>query len=234
MICLISACTSSPNKENIDPYWKVDISFDAPSNWKTYNYANAFSISIPEYMRPTQTELIIDKDSLNNEEAKNPFGIAENKLNDEPLKPGEVKTMVFKPDRSLKEYDNYSRIYIEYHQGNNGDFLKRYDMPSLYDPDGILLCKQLIQQCLGTGVLLCVLERTWQPLNAGMVLDICYRRMGHSKDSGSTTVHIFVLKDFDKSIFMTISYSTKHKEAYKDLFNVVNTIKWTSPNIISQ
>lgn len=215
---LLFSCDKKHTKEDKNPYWKVDETFIAPPDWETYTYANAFSISIPPYMRPQSFELTglgaIDK----------------NTLTEESLSPGNIGTTSFKPDKSIPGYNNYSRIYIEYRQGNDGDFIKRHDVPDLYNETNIEQSRQLIKTCLGSGILLRVLDRTWLFTNAGCVFDICYRRAGHTKDSGSTTVHIFILNDYDKQIFMTVSYNTKYKEAYKDLFNIVNTIKWIAPN----
>lgn len=235
LFCLVCSCGNNSTKENDSPYWKIDMTFDAPSDWQIYNFANAFSIAIPEYMKPDYFELVMDKDTLDNGDILPNYSLGKNTLDEESMSPGEVKTMTFKSNKSLEGYDNYSRIYIEYRQGRDGDFPPRYNhTPSMFDTEGVELSKQLIKQCLGDGVLLCILDRSWQVLNAGLVLDVCYRRMGHTRDSGSTTVHIFILKDYDKCILMTVSYNTRYKDSYKDLFNIVNTIRWTNPNIISR
>lgn len=235
-VFFVYACVNMPTEENNQPpYWNIDYAFEAPSDWQTYNFAGAFSVAIPEYMKPDYFELIMDKDTLDSGDVMPNFSLGKNELDEEAMNPGEVKTITFKSNKTLEGYNNYSRIYIEYRQGRNGEYPTRYSRtPSMFDAEGVELSKRLIKQCLGDGVLLCVLDRSWQMLNAGCVLDICYRRMGHTKDSGSTTVHIFILKDYDKYILMTVSYNTRYKDSYKDLFNIVNTIRWTNPNIISR
>ena len=67
-IILFAGC-GRPYKELPKDFWEVDDEFQAPANWDSCTYANAFTIRIPNYMHEEAGEMIINQ----NPKKENPF-----------------------------------------------------------------------------------------------------------------------------------------------------------------
>lgn len=207
-------------------FWEVDHEFEAPEDWETYTYADAFSIQIPTYMKEQVYDSAIDVQKLKN--GVEPYMcVKENTLNDNSLNAGEFAEMTFSA-RNDSLHNNYARIYIKYMKAYAGDFLDSGKLADLNREDSKEFCDLLIKNQLGNGTLIKILKREMIYTKKGnMALDICYQRVGNTENEGPVTVHIYYLQHTDEAVLMTASYHDKNKVKFRDLFNIVETLDWT-------
>lgn len=228
-ISLILPTTACGNNQPPRPleFWEVNSDFQAPVNWKQYDYADAFSIKIPTYMHEKTMQVVIDEEKFKNGD-DNCFSAEQNTLAEYPLNPGEVAETSFDADHSDGIHKGYAHIGIMYMKGNTGDFLDYLDNADLTRPDSKEFCDLLIKSQLGSGVLIKVLKKDMVLTNeCNMMLDLCYQRAGNTEGEGPVTVHIFYLQHTDEAVRITVSYHDKDKDVYKDLFNIIETLNWT-------
>lgn len=220
-LSLLYSCDVTPREKE---FWEVDDKFQDTTTWKTYTYAYAyaFSIMIPPYMRPSKYELNIDSTKAKNKNGY-PFVLDTCTLSEKPLDSTGNAYIIFRD--SLHE--SYAYIKINYIKGDNGAFLDHLQSADLDRFDSRQACDMLIKQEIGTGKLIKE-RRRWMMItqNGDMYLDICYQRVGNTKGEGPVTVHIFLLQNVDEAIEIVASYHDKHRDIYKDLFNIVETFKW--------
>lgn len=209
---LLSSCGNRETSNIEAEYWRVDETFVSPSDWETREFADAFSLDIPPYMRETY---MADEGHL---------------LTDTPLVPGEWNETSFNSKRNDTAHDNYAHIGIKYLKGNDGDFNGYLDCLFPSQPEVSQFCDLLIKKQLGTGKLIKVLDKQFICLNDCGGLDMCYQRVGNTIGEGPVTVHIFFLQNYDEAVQVTVSYHEKNKDAYKDLYNLIATFKWKNKN----
>ena len=225
MPIILASCGSKSNSDVAAEFWETDNSFEAPADWVTYSYADAFSIKVPGYMKERLFESVINEQKLMNGD-ENYVSAQMNTLCNKPLNIGESAEMTFSA-RNDSIHNNYARIYIQYMKANNGDFLDYMDLADLDREDSKTFCDLLLKNQLGTGTLIKVRRREMFMTNkCNMALDICYQRVGHTENEGPVTVHIYYLQHTDEAVLMTISYHDKNKVQFKDLFNIVQTLEW--------
>lgn len=223
---IISSCGGSSYKSDVQAeFWETNNDFDAPMDWKTYTYADAFSIKIPDYMKENIYDTIIDEEKLKNGD-EDCMSAQMNTLSESALDPGQTAGMSFSARHDCV-HNSYARIYIRYIKANGGDFLDHLDRPNLDREDSKAFCNMLIKEQLGSGTLVKIRRREMFMTNkCNMALDLCYQRVGNTEDEGPVTVHIYYLQHTDEAVLMTVSYHDKNKEQYKDLFNIVQTLEW--------
>ena len=222
----ISSCGSSSSKSDVRPeFWETNNDFEAPADWTSYTYADAFSVQIPDYMKENSFETVIDEEKLKSGD-EHFMSAQENTLSESALNTGQMAEMTFSA-RHDSIHNSYARIYIQYMKANDGDFLDYLDRPDLNREDSKAFCDMLIKKQLGSGTLIKVRRRDMFITNkCNMALDICYQRAGNTENEGPVTVHIYYLQHTDEAVLMTVSYHDKNKEQYKDLFNIVQTLEW--------
>lgn len=222
----ISSCGNSSRTGGPAEFWETNMDFVAPADWKTYTYAGAFSIQIPEYMKENAMESVIDEEKLKNGD-EDFTSAKKNTLSENVLSAGQTADMTFSA-RHDSIHNSYARIAISYMKANNSDFLDYLDCPDLNREDSKQFCDLLIKKQLGSGTLIKVRKREMIFTNkTNYVLDICYQRVGNTENEGPVTVHIYYLQHTDEAVLITVSYHDKNKEQYKDLFNIVQTLEWT-------
>lgn len=227
IIALVCVSCGNNNATKVEKeFWETNMDFEAPADWETYSYADAFSIQIPNYMKEKEYETFIDPQKVQKGDS-NFMSLQENTLGDKPLGIGESADMSFTA-RNDSAHNSYARIHIQYMKSVMGDFNDSYDLIDMNRADTKEFCDILIKNQLGNGRLIKVRNQEMIFTNkANVALDVCYQREGNTDNEGPVTVHIYYLQHTDEAILLTVSYHDKNKDLYKDLFNIVETIDWT-------
>lgn len=226
VIVLFPSCANSSRTDAPLEFWETDNDFEAPANWITYTYADAFKIEIPPYMKENSYEAVVDRDKLEKGD-ENFMSAQKNTLSESPLSPGQTAVMTFSA-RHDSIHNSYARIFIQYMKANDGDFLDYLDQIDINRNDFKVFCNQLLKTTLGSGKLIKIRRRdTFLTNKTNMAIDICYQRAGVTETEGPVTVHNYYLQHTDEAVLITVSYNDKNKEQYKDLFNIIQTFDWT-------
>lgn len=223
---LFASCGNTATTKVEKEFWETNMDFEAPADWETYSYADAFSIQIPNYMKEKAYETFIDAQKAQKGDSDF-MSLQENTLGDKPLEIGESADMSFSA-RNDSTHNSYARIHIQYMKSAMDSFNDNYDLIDMHRADTKELCDILIKNQLGNGRLIKVRNQEMIFTNkANVALDVCYQREGNTDNEGPVTVHIYYLQNNDEAILLTVSYHDKNKNLYKDLFNIVETIDWT-------
>lgn len=209
---ILSSCGSKETPA-VTEFWEIDDTFTAPADWQTKEYAKAFSIQLPPYV----------KVRANYEE--------DHVLLDEPVESNGWWDETFTSDKSDGIHNSWSWVNIKYMKGNDGDFNGYSDVLSTSDPIVDSFCDQLIKYQVGEGKLIKVLSKKLLLLEGTTALDMCYQRRGNTEGEGPVTAHIFFMQNYNEAVQITVSFHDKNKEAYKDLYNIVTTFKWNNKNL---
>lgn len=223
---LYASCGNTAATKVEKEFWETNMEFEAPADWETYSYADAFSIQVPNYMKEKAYETIIDAQKAQIGDSDF-MSLQENTLGDKPLEIGESADMSFSA-RNDSVHNSYARIHIQYMKSTKESFNDNYDLIDMNRADTKEFCDILIKNQLGNGRLIKVRNQEMIFTEKGNVaLDVCYQREGNTDNEGPVTVHIFYLQNNDEAILLTVSYHDKNKDLYKDLFNIVETVDWT-------
>lgn len=208
----LSSC-GSKDTPAVKEFWEIDDAFIAPADWQTKEYAKAFIIKLPPYMR------------------ENTFFEEDHALLNEPVETNGWWEETFGSDKKDGIHNSFSWVNIKYMKGNDGDYNGYSDILSMSDPNVDSLCDQLIKYQVGQGKLIKVLSKKLLLLEGMTALDMCYQRRGNTEGEGPVTVHIFFLQNYNEAVQITVSYHDKNKDVYKDLYNIVATFKWNNKNL---
>lgn len=222
---LISSCANSSRTKTSLEFWETNNDFEAPAEWISYTYGDAFKIKIPPYMKENAYENVFDKNKL--EDGNGAFMSAQkNMLSNTPLSSGQTAVMTFSA-RHDGIHNGYARIFIQYIKANEGDFLDCLDYIDIERADFKAFCNQIIKTTLGAGKLIKIRRKdTFYTHKSNMSIDLCYQRVGVTENNGPVTVHNYFLQNTDEAVLITVSFNDKNKEQYKDLFNIVQTLEW--------
>lgn len=221
---LLASCSNNDSKK-VAEFWETDNDFEAPADWVTYTYADAFTIKIPKYMKEKQYDLVLNEQNKK-ADPLDCFSLEKNELGKNPLNIGETAFTSFEAYTDSL-HNEYARIQIEYIKADRGDFLGSLDYADINSTDSKNFCNALIKSRLGNGKLIKV--RTQQMFltnKANRALDICYQRVGMTEGKGPVTVHIYFLQHTDEAVLITVSYHDNNHKRFKDLFNIVQTLEW--------
>lgn len=182
------------------------------SGWKEYTIRNSFNIKIP----PT-VEMRHDYDRY--VRTLQSAGISVNS-DDLIFEPNGISSM------DSEALQKYSRIIIQYERGKNGDFLSKYESPSLSSEDKSFFYDMVVQECVPYG-LSDGPYYSWKTLPSGTkALEIKYRRNGSDGVVAGALYFLFNNSEVAKII---LTYREREKSIWlPDFDNVISTFKWAN------
>lgn len=213
---IMHSCMKASVSETIIPHSssKSVGSILPPSDWKYYEIARAFSISIP----PT-LELRTEDDSYSQYVNENHLIIS---YADAVFQQAGLSDM---DDKALK---GYCRIIASVYYVEEDNAEHYTESPSLTKEDCGAL-REIADNELDSWSYIKEPQYEWIDINGTKGIDISYSRNGVE---GEVLCHIYLFQNYDEIAKIVTAYRKKDNQIWgNDIDNVVRTFKWSNPKL---
>lgn len=185
-----------------------------PNDWKTYEFATAFRISVP----PT-VELRSDDDDYTKTINRIGLNVNTNNVVFQPLGLSRQN-----PDAQKK----YCRIIIEYLQGKEGDFMRSSEVETL-DSEWKSLLQEMVIGSIGPfSNQLGTTQYKWVTINGSKAIQLDYKRTGYNFDESIPVIcRMGIFQNNNEMVRIILSYRENEANIWaEDFKNVFETIEW--------
>lgn len=208
---IMKTCTQASLEYSSAPSQELG-SFVPNSEWRRYEIANSFSISIPQSL-----ELRHDYDDYTKLLKNNHLAISN-------------ADAVFQQsnlaDLSPEAYNTYCRVLVEHYDFSPGE-VERHNQTSYITAEDKKNFKEMVDAELGPYSYVDIPTFQWVDISGTKALEAKYRRTG---DKGIVVCRLYLLPNYNEMVKMITSYRESDESIWKsDLENVIRTFKWNTP-----
>lgn len=208
---IMKTCIQASLESSSAPSQKLG-SFVPNSDWRKYEIANSFSISVP-----LSLELRHDYDDYTKLLTNNHLEISNA---DAVFQQGNLS------DLSPEAFNTYCRILVEHYDFSPGD-VERHNQTFYITAEDEKSFKEIVDEQLGPYCYVDIPTFQWVDISGTKALEAKYKRTG---DKGPVVCRLYLLQNYNEMVEMVVSYRESDASIWKsDLENVIRTFKWNTP-----